>query len=191
MNRATIMAVIGSITLALTLATAEPAPAQIVPPGRNAVNFTFATYSAAPLYSFGAAFMINPVWDATLSYSTQSTSSTSGNLFGLGVRYHVNVPAPGVDVHLAGGLASASGTLPGFGTLSGTGFFAGAGARLQLGTAFSGYLRASVYSLGGTSNGITDFGIEAKLAPLVSAQVGYISIAGTGAIYLGAVVQMP
>jgi hypothetical protein len=191
MNRTTVFAVIGIATLALTLATAEPATAQIVPPGRNAVGFSLATYSAAPLYSFGAAFAVNPAWDATLAFSFQSTPSTSGNLFGLGVRYHFNVPAPGVDVYLAGGLASASGTLPGFGTLSGTGIFAGGGATLKMASLFSAYVRASVYALGGTSNAIADLGVQATLAPLVSGQVGYISLAGNGALYVGVVVQMP
>jgi len=191
MKRLSTIAFIGIATLALTLVTPQHARAQIVPPGRNAVNFSLATYSVAPVYSLGAAFAVNPAWDATLAYSFQSTPTTSGNLFGLGVRYHFNVPAPGVDPYLTGGIASESGTLPGFGTLNGTGLFAGAGVTLKMPTLFTAYVRASVYSLGGTSNAIADVGVQASLAPLVSGQVGYINIAGSGALYVGVAVQMP
>ncbi len=188
MTRITLVAI---TILVLTLASGTPAAAQVVPPNRNAVSASFATFSAAPVYSFGAAFALNPVWDVTFAYSFQSAPTTSGNLLGVGARYHFNVPAPGADVYLVGGLASMSGTLPGFGTLNSTGLFAGAGASLKLANVLTGYVRGSLYALGGTSNVVADVGVQAALAPLVSAQVGYISLAGSGALYLGVVVQTP
>ncbi len=177
--------------LALTFASGTPAAAQIIPPNRNAVSASLATFSTAPVYSFGAAYALNPAWDVTFAYSFQSTSSTSGNLLGLGARYHFNVPAPGADVYAVGGLASMSGTLPGFGTLNNTGLFVGAGATMRLANVLTGYVRGSLYALGGASNAIADVGVQAALAPLVNGQVGYISLAGSGALYLGVVVQSP
>ncbi len=185
------IALVAITILALTLASGTPAAAQIVPPNRNAVSGSLATFSVAPVYSFGAAFELNPVWDVTFAYSFQSAPTTSGNLLGLGARYHFNIPAPGADVYLVGGLASISGTMPGFGTANSTGLFAGAGATLRLANVFTGYLRGSIYALGGTSNAVADVGVQAALAPLVSGQVGYISLAGSGSFYLGVVVQTP
>ncbi len=177
--------------LALTLASGTPAAAQVVPPNRNAVSASLATFSAASVYSFGAAYALNPAWDVTVAASFQSTPTTSGNLLGLGARYHLNVPAPGADVYLTGGLASISGTLPGFGTLNNTGLFLGAGATMRLANVLTGYVRGNVYALGGTSNVVADVGVQAALAPFVSGQVGYISLAGSGALYLGVVFQTP
>lgn len=176
----------------LMLWTPNQAGAQVVPPNRNAVNFSVATFTGASVYSAGldVAFPLTPL-DFTIAYSTQTVSGITGSLLDLGLRYHFPIPAPGVDLFLSGGVASASATIPGFGTVNASGVSVGAGASLQLARSITGYASGSVVSLGVTSNSILDLGVLFQLSPRVGAQLGYINFAGNGAPYLGLNISFP
>src|SRR5438445_9448296 len=72
-NRIVGGAVLASALIALALAAlAGPARAQVVPPNRNAVNFSVATFSGAPVWSLGFSYGITEHLDLTASYSFQS-----------------------------------------------------------------------------------------------------------------------
>ncbi len=191
MNRIPIAALVAMVALSLTLWRPDLAVAQVVPPNRNAASFTIATFSGAPVYSLGVDFVLTPTLDATLAYSYQSVGGVTGSLLGLGVRHHFPVTAPGTDVFIGGGFASASNTLPGFGTVNASGLFVGGGGSVRLGNKFAGYASGSVFSLSGTSNSVFDLGVQIEFAPRISGQVGYINFAGSGAPYFGINVTFP
>jgi hypothetical protein len=187
-KRIAIAAVLASSVLSLSLP--RPAAAQIVPPNRNAINFSVATFSGAPLWSLGFSYGITHALDVTAFYSYQSVSGASGSLLDAGLRYHFPVPTPGADVYVGAGVASVSTSVPGF-TGSSTGISIGAGASIRLTPILTGYASGSVLSLSGTSNSIIDLGVMLQLAPRVSGQLGYLDFAGTGAPYLGINFSLP
>lgn len=191
-KRIALAAFLGLSLFSLMLWTPDRAVAQIVPPNRNAIDLSAASFPGAPVYSVGVDFAlpVTPI-DLTLAYSTQSVSGVSGSLLNLGIRYHFLVPAPGVDLFLSGGLESASATLPGFGTVNASGLSVGGGVSVSLASKITGYAMASVVSLGVTSNSIIDLGLLFKLSPRVGAQVGYINFAGNGGAYLGLNISFP
>lgn len=191
MKRVAVAALLALFLLSLTLGTSEPAVAQVVPPSRNAVGFTIATFSGAPLYSLGVALRIDPRLDATLAYSFQTVAGTTGSLLGLGVRYHFKVTTPGADAFLGGGLASTSATLPGFGNLNVSGLFVGGGASIQLANTLIGYASGSLFSLGNVQRSVIDLGVQVQLSGRISGQVGYINFAGSGAPYFGITLNFP
>ncbi len=98
MKRTAVAALVALTLGSVMLWTPGRALAQIAPPNRNAVNFSVATFSGAPVYSIGADVALTTPLDLTFSYSTQSVGGVSGSLYGLGLRYHFNLPTPGVDL---------------------------------------------------------------------------------------------
>lgn len=192
-RRAAVTALLVSTLFSLTLWT--PAVAQIVPPNRNAVSFTFATFSAAPVYQFGFSYGVTPVLDLTAFYSFQSFAGVTGSLLDAGIRYHFPLPTPGVDVWLGGGIASQSVSVSGsgFGTItaSSTGFSVGGGASVRLAPALTGYASGSLVSFSGTSNSIFDVGVMLHFAPQLSGQIGYVNYYGNGAPYFGLNLSFP
>ncbi len=191
-KRIAIAALLAVSVFSLVLWTPDRAVAQVVPPNRNAVDVSVATFAGAPVYSVGVdfAFPATPL-DLTFAYSLQSVAGTTADLLNLGIRYHFLVPAPGVDIFLGAGVASASASLPGFGTVNASGVSVGGGASVSLASRITGYASGSLVSLGGTSNSIIDLGLLFQLAPRVAAQVGYINFAGSGAPYLGINISFP
>jgi hypothetical protein len=185
-------AVLASALIALALAAlAGPARAQVVPPNRNAVNFSVATFSGAPVWSLGFSYGVTEHLDLTASYSFQSATGASGGLFGAGVRYHIPVPTAVADVYVGAGIASLSPPFPGFApATSSTSLSVGAGGSVRFTSALTGYAGGSVVSLGGT-NAIIDLGLMLQLAPRVSGQLGYLNFAGAGAPYLGINLGLP
>ena len=192
MRRTTISTLAIFLVLSVMVAKPGPAAAQIISPTRNAVSFSFAAFSGAPVYTLGVVYQLSRPWDLTFAYSFQSVGGVSSNLLGLGARYHLATTAPGVDVFFGGGLGSASATFPGFGTLSASGLFVGAGTSLTPpGGVLTLYLSGNLYSLGRTQSSVIDLGVQARLAPMVSGQLGYISFSGSAAAYLGFVLSLP
>ncbi len=171
--------------------TPNRAGAQVVPPNRNAIDVSVALFPGAPVYSVGLDYVLSRQFDLTLAYSFQTVAGATGSLLDAGIRYHFPVPAPGVDIFLGGGLASASATLPGLGTANNSGLSVGGGVSVQLAKSVTGYASGSVVSLSGGSNSIIDLGLLVQLAPLVGVQLGYLSFAGNGATYLGLNVAFP
>ncbi len=191
MKRISIASVVAMFVLALALWMPDLAVAQVVPPNRNAASFTIATFSGAPVYSLGVAFVLTPTFDATFAYSYQSIGGVTGSLLGLGARHHFKVTAPGTDVFVGGGFASASNTLPGFGTINASGLFLGGGGSVRLANKFTGYASGSIFSISGTSNSVIDLGVQVEFAPRISGQVGYINFGGSAAPYFGVNVTFP
>lgn len=192
MKRIAIAALLVSTVFSLVLWTPGPAGAQVVPPSRSAVGFSVATLSGATVYSVGFSYGLLAVpLDITAAYSFQSVAGTTGSLLDVGVRYHFQVPAPGVDLFLTGGLASENGPFPGFGALNASGFSVGAGASVQFTQMFSGYARGRVVSLGGVTNSVIDLGAQLQLTPRIFGQAGYINFAGSGGPYLGVSMSFP
>ncbi len=189
MKRIAVAGLVVSALLSLTLWT--PASAQVVPPDRNAVDFRVATFSGSPVYSVGFSWGFTPVLDLNIAYSFQSVGGATGNLLNAGVRYHFRVPTPGVDIFLAGGLASETGPFPGFGFANGTGFSVGGGASFRLTDLLVGYADVSLIALGGTTNSVFDLGVQLAFGPRLSGQLGYINFAGSGAPYLGLNLSLP
>lgn len=184
-------ALIVLLASSLMLNPAAPATAQVVPPNRNAVSFSFAGFSGAPVYSLGASLIVGRRLDATLGYSFQSVGGVSGSLLSVGVRYHFPVTAPGTDVFAGVGLASSSATFSGFDTVNASGLFVSGGASIRLAERFTGYVSGSLYSLGGTSTSVIDLGVQVPLADRAWAQVGYVNFGGSGAPYLGVSLSFP
>jgi hypothetical protein len=191
MKRTAVAALVALTLGSVMLWTPGRALAQIAPPNRNAVNFSVATFSGAPVYSIGADVALTTPLDLTFSYSTQSVGGVSGSLYGLGLRYHFNLPTPGVDLYLGGGLAGESASVGGFPAGSVSGISLGGGVSVRLGPIITGYASGSVLSLGGTSNSIIDLGLLFPVAPRVGFQVGFLDIAGSGAPYIGVNVNFP
>ncbi len=192
MKRIAIAALLASTVFSLVLLTPDPAGAQVVPLNRNAVGFSVATFTGATVYSVGFSYGLpaTPL-DITAAYSFQSVAGTTGSLLDVGVRYHFQVPAPGVDIFLSGGLASENGPFPGFGTVNASGFSVGGGASVQFTPMLAGYARGRVVSLGGVTNSVIDLGAQLQLAPRIFAQAGYINFAGSGGPYLGVSMSFP
>ncbi len=192
-RRAAVTVLLVSTLFSLTLWT--PAVAQIVPPNRNAVSLTFATFSGAPVYQFGFSYGMTPTLDLTAFYSYQSVAGANFSLLDAGIRYHFPVPTPGVDVWLGAGIAGATAnvSIPGFGAVgvSSTGLSVGGGASVRLAPTLTGYASGSLLSLGGTSNSIFDLGVMLHFAPQLSGQIGYVNYAGSGAPYFGLNLSFP
>ncbi len=188
-KRTAVAVLLLSTILSLTLWT--PASAQIVPVDRNAVSLSAAFFSGAPVYQLGFSRSLNPVLDFTAFYAYQSVAGTSGGLLDAGLRYHLPVPAPGVDVFVGAGLANVSVGSPGFGTVSAWGASVGAGASVRLGPTLTGYASGSEFLFSGASNAVIDLGLNLQFAPLLSGQVGWITYGGSGAAYLGLDLRFP
>ncbi len=181
--RIAVVALVVSTVLSLALWT--PASAQIVPPNRNAVNFSAAFFSGSPVWQLGFSYGITRTLDVTALWAYQSVSGTSGNLVDAGLRYHFPVPTPGADVYVGAGIANISGTSAGFGTVSSTGLSLGAGGSLEFTPLLTGYGGVGVFAFSGASNSIVDLGLMLHLAPRLSGQIGWIDYAGSSAGYIG------
>ena len=188
-KRITVAVLLLTTVLSLTLWT--PASAQIVPPDRNAVSLSAAFFSGAPVYQLGFSHRLNPALDFTAFYAYQSVSGTSAGLLDAGIRYHLPVPAPGVDVFLGAGVANVSAGAPGFGSASAWGASVGGGASVRLGPTLTGYAEGSEFLFSGASNAVFDLGLQLQFAPLLSGQLGWIEYAGSGAVYAGLNLRFP
>jgi hypothetical protein len=188
-TRIAVAAFVVSTILSLSLWT--PASAQIVPPNRNAVNFSAAFFSGSPVWQLGFSYGLSPRLDLTAFWAYQSVAGSNGNLFDAGVRYHFPVPAPGADLYVGAGLANISGTSAGFGTVSSTGISLGGGGSLQFTPLLTGYAGVGVFAFSGASNSIVDVGVMLHLAPRLSGQIGWIDYAGSSAGYLGLNLSFP
>jgi len=167
-----------------------PAAAQLVPPNRSALSFSAATFAPA-VYSLSFSSPITPVWDFTLSYSWQTIGATTGSLLAAGGRYHFPLTGSPVRPFVGGGFASVGATIPGFGAVSASGLYVSIGASVPLAAQVTGYGSASYFSTGGASNNVLDLGVQFRLAPTASAQVGYINFSGSSAPYLGVTFHLP
>jgi hypothetical protein len=179
------------LTTVLSLTLRTPASAQIVPPDRNAVSISAAFFSGSPVYQLGFSHSLNPALDFTAFYAYQSVAGTSGGLLDAGIRYHLPVPAPGVDVFLGAGVANASVGSPGFGSVSAWGASVGGGASVRLGPTLTGYASGSEFLFSGASNAVIDLGLKLAFAPLLSGQLGWIQYGGSGAAYVGLDLRFP
>ncbi|HEX2715720.1 MAG TPA: hypothetical protein VHM88_26355 [Candidatus Acidoferrales bacterium] len=187
--RIAVAVLMASTLLSLPLGT--PASAQIASPDRNAVSISAAFFSGAPVYQFGFSHSLNPALDFTAFYAYQSVSGTSAGLLDAGIRYHLPLPAPGVDVFLGAGLANVSAGAPGFGSASAWGASVGGGASVRLGPTLTGYASGSEFLFSGASNAVIDLGLMLQFAPLLSGQLGWIQYGGSGAAYLGLNLRFP
>lgn len=192
MRRTAISALTILLVLCQIVAIPRPAAGQIAPPTRNAVSFSFAAFGGAPVFSLGFAYRLSRPWDLTVAYSFQSVAGATGSLLGIGARYHLPTAAPGMDTFFGAGLASSSATIPGFGTSNASGLFVGGGVSFTPpGSMLTAYASGNLYSIGGAQNSVIDLGVQVRLAPLVSGQLGYISFSGSAAPYLGIVLSLP
>jgi len=183
-------AVVAFSVLWLLAAPPQPAAAQLLPPSRSALSFNYADFGPA-LYSLGLAFPVTPAWDATLSYSWRTVGGSTGYLTTLGGRYYIPVQAPNFSPYVGFGYAGTGASLPGFGTVNASGYFLSGGATVRLAPRIAGYASATVVSTGGVSNNVIDLGVQFRLAPALSAQVGYTSLSGSSAPYIGASLSLP
>ena len=188
-TRIAVAALVISSILSLTLWT--PASAQIVPPNRNAVNFSAAFFSGSPVWQLGFSYGLTPKLDVTAFWAYQSISGSTGNLVDAGLRYHFLLPTPGADVFVGAGIANISGTTSGFGSQSSTGLSVGAGGSLRLAPTLTGYASAGIFGFGGSSNSIIDIGVQLALAPRLSGQIGLVDYAGSSAGYVGLTLMFP
>ena len=188
LSRLAVAALVVSTVLSLTLWT--PASAQIVPSNRNGANFSAAFFSGSPVWLLGFSYGLTRSLDFTAFWAYQSGSPT-GNLVDAGVRYHFPIPTPGADVFVGAGVASISGTNPGFGALSSTGLSVGGGGSLRLAPTVTGYLSGGIFAFSGSSNSIVDLGLKMEFAPRLSGQIGWIDYAGSSAGYLGLTLNFP
>ena len=189
LTRMTAAALVVSTILSLTLWT--PASAQIVPPIRNAVNFSAAFFSGSPVWQLGFSYGLTRNLDFTAFWAYQSVAGSNGNLVDAGVRYHFLLPTPGADVYVGAGIANISGTSAGFGTVSSTGLSVGAGGSLRLAPMVTGYASAGIFAFSGSSNSIVDLGLLMQLTPRLSGQIGLVDYAGSSAGYVGLTLTFP
>jgi len=70
------------------------------------------------------------------------------------------------------------------------GLFVSGGGTLRFNESLTGYASGSLFSAGGTSNTVIDLGLQARLAPQISGQIGYISFTGSSAPYLGVTIHL-
>ena len=189
LSRMTVAALAISTVLSLTLWT--PVSAQIVPPNRNAVNFSAAFFSGSPVWQLGFSYGITRTLDFTAFWSYQSASGATGNLVDAGVRYHFPIPTPGADLFVGAGIANISGSSPGFGAVSSTGLSIGGGGSLHLAPTVTAYLSGGIFAFSGSSNSIVDLGLQMTLAPRLAGQIGWIDYAGSSAGYVGLTLFFP
>lgn len=176
--------------LILVMVHPQPAAAQLVPPTRNAVNFNFATFSPT-LFSLGVAYTLAPVWDLTFSYAWQSSAGATGSLISLGARYHFRLQgSPTINPWVGAGLGISGTSISGFGSANASGLFLNVGASVRFDPRFLGYASVNYYSIGGTSSNVIDLGVQLRIQPQFSAQLGYVSFGGASAPYIGATYHM-
>jgi hypothetical protein len=187
--RIAVAALVVSTVLSLSLWT--PASAQIVPPNRNAVNFSAAFFSGSPVWQLGFSYGLTQSLDFTAFWAYQSISGSTGNLVDGGVRYHFLLPTPGADLFVGAGLANISGTTSGFGSQSSTGLSLSAGGSLRLAPTLTGYAGVGIFAFSGSSNSIVDAGVQLALAPKLSGQIGLVDYAGSTAGYVGLTLTFP
>jgi len=188
--RRKLIATLGVLSiLSLVLLQPQRAAAQIVPPNRNAFSLSIAAFTPS-VFTVGLAYPIRPAWDLTFSYAVQSSATTTGSLLAVGGRYHLRVATPGMSAHLAGGVGVSGASITGFGAANASGLFLGGGATLAFSQQIGAYGSATVFALGGGTSTVIDVGIQAKLAPQVAGQLGYISFGGRAAPYLGVTIAL-
>lgn len=175
--------------VAQLVAIQTPASAQLLPPSRNSVSFSFATFSPT-LYTLGLSWPIAPVWDLLLTYNWQTVGGATASLTGLGARYYFPLTGSNAVSFVGGGFGISSLSSPGFPSASASGLFITGGILAPLAQRITGYATVSMFSAGGTSNNVIDLGAQFRLAPQFSAQVGYISFTGSAAPYVGLTVHL-
>lgn len=175
--------------LATLVAIPTPSSAQLLPPARNSVSFSFATFNPT-LYSLGLSWPIAPVWDLLLTYNWQTVAGSTGALTGLGARYYFPLTGSNAVSFVGGGFGITSLSSPGSPAISASGLFLTGGIIAPLGQRINGYATIAMFSAGGTSNNVIDLGAQFRLAPQFSAQVGYISFSGSAAPYVGLTVHL-
>lgn len=172
--------------LGVLVATPQPASAQLVPPTRNSVNFNFATFSPT-LFSFGLNYPLATVWDLTFSYAWQSTAGASASLISLGARYHFSFQGQGaIRPWVGAGLGISGASISGFGSANASGLFLNLGAAIPFNPTFLGFVDFTLYSIGGGTSNVIDFGAQFRLGQNFSGQVGYVSFGGASAPFIGA-----
>lgn len=172
--------------LSLVVISPQPAAAQLVPVTRNSVNFNFATFSPT-LFSLGVNWRLAPVWDLTFSYAWQSSAGATGSLISLGARYHFRLQgSPTINPWVGAGLGISGTSISGFGSANASGLFLNVGASVRFDPRFLGYASVNYYSIGGSSSNVIDLGVQLRIQPQFSAQLGYVSFGGASAPYIGA-----
>ena len=166
------------------VATQTPASAQLLPPTRNSFSLGIGTFNPS-VYTLGMSWPVAPAWDVLLTYSWQTIGGTTGSLTGIGGRYFFPLTGSTATTFIGGGLASVALSAPGFPTASSSGLFITGGISAPLAQRITGYASVTMFSAGGTSNNVIDFGAQFRLNPQFSAQVGYISFSGSAAPYIG------
>ncbi|HXF83455.1 MAG TPA: hypothetical protein VNN19_11965 [bacterium] len=189
MRRTALTTLIVMAILIQLFAVQAPVSAQVVPPSRNSVTFSIATFNPS-LYSLGFSWPVAPAWDLLLSYSWQTVAGTTGSLTGIGARYFFPLQGSTASAFLGGGFSSVALSAPGSPTVSASGLFVSGGLVAPLAQRINGYATVSLFSAGGTSNNVIDLGAQFRLAPQISAQVGYVSFSGASAPYVGVTVHL-
>ena len=173
------------VAILVSLVTFQtPASAQLLPPTRNSISFSIATFNPS-LYTLGLSWPVAPAWDVLLTYSWQSIGGTTGSLAGIGARYFFPLSGSAATTFIGGGMSSVALSAPGSPTVSSSGLFLTGGIAAPLAQRFTGYATVSMFSAGGTSNNVIDLGVQFRINPQFGAQVGFISFSGSSAPYVG------
>lgn len=173
----------------LVMLRQQPAAAQLVPPNRNAFSISLMSFNPS-VFSVGLAYPVAPAWDLTFSYAFQSSATATGSLLAVGGRYHLRVATPGMSAFLGGGVGVSGTSITGFGASNASGLFLSGGATLAFSQQIGAYGSATMFALGGGTSTVIDLGIQARLAPQIAGQFGYISFGGRTAPYLGVTVAL-
>lgn len=168
----------------------QAAAAQLVPPNRNAFSISIVNFNPS-VFSVGLAYPVASSWDLTFSYAFQPSATMTGSLLAAGGRYHLRVARPGMSAHLGAGVGISGTNITGFGASNASGLFLSGGATLAFNQQFGAYGSATVFALSGGTSTVIDIGIQARLAPQIAGQLGYVSFGGRAAPYLGVTVGLP
>ena len=152
-----------------------PAAAQFLPPSRNAISGSLATFTPT-LFTVGASIPLALPWDLTVAYSAQSFAGITVSLTTIGARYFFSMPGSRANPFLGAGFASAGGV---------SGLYLGGGLSFPLAERLNGYVTGTFASLGGVSNTIVDLGAQIRVTPQFQANIGFVSFTGSSAPYIG------